>query len=179
MTPSSRGTGPLPRLLLAAALVLLLSVTWLLVKVALSGAPIGMTSAGRVGFTVISLWGLLRLMRQRAQGDHGDTAPPALPLRETALLSITGVAGYTAFSTMSIAAAGPVLPALVMSTGPLVVLLATAVRERRLPGIVVLLGTVTAVAGTIAFLLAGSLTGTGDSPVLGVLLALGAVGCMT
>lgn len=59
------------------------------------------------------------------------------------------------------------------------VLLATAVRERRLPGIVVLLGTVTAVAGTIAFLLAGSLTGTGDSPVLGVLLALGAVGCMT
>lgn len=147
-----RGSRSLHR---AAALVFLLSATWLLVRVSLSGAPVGMASAGRVGFTVISLWGLLLVMRWSSQGDHGGAASARLPLRETVILSVTGVSGYTVLSTAAIAAVGPVLPALVMSTGRLVVLLATSVQQRRPPRGVVLIGTMTAVAGTIAFLTAG------------------------
>ncbi|RRD07282.1 DMT family transporter [Arachnia propionica] len=163
----------------AAALVLLLSATWLLVRLSLTGAPIGITSAGRVGLTTISLWALHHLVSRAPQGDRPVLPVPALPRHETILLSITGVSGYTALSTGAIAVGGPVLPALVMSTSPLVVLLLVAVLERRRPTMVVLLGTTAAVGGTVGYLLDGSSMTLDGIALLGPGLALGAVGCMS
>ncbi|MCL3777981.1 MULTISPECIES: hypothetical protein [unclassified Actinomyces] len=181
---------------LAVALVILLSLTWLAVRVALDGTSTAVVSAGRVGFTVVALWLLsahhARSARRGAGAPAGASAPRAAgPLRpwQAAVLSVAGVSGYTALSTVAVRVSGTLLPSLIVSTGPLWVLALVCLRRRSGPGRIRTLGTLTAVAGGALFLLAGS-QGPGGasaagtaSPVstvstvsaLGVLLAVGAV----
>mgnify|MGYP003363137517 CR=1 FL=1 len=52
--------------LLATTLVVLQSLTWLAVRVALDGTSTAVVSSGRVGFTVVALW----LLSARHTGAH-------------------------------------------------------------------------------------------------------------
>lgn len=179
---------------LTVALVLLLSLTWLAVRVALDGTSTAVVSAGRVGFTVVALWLLsachARRDRRRAGAPEGvGPARPVGPLRpwQAAALSVAGVSGYTALSTVAVRVSGTLLPSLIVSTGPLWVLALVCLRRRSAPGKVKALGTLLAVAGGALFLLAGSRgpqaeavpSAPGATGVLGALLAVGAVVLMS
>ncbi len=179
---------------LTVALVLLLSLTWLAVRVALDGTSTAVVSAGRVGFTVVALWLLsachARGDRRRAGAPEGvGPARPVGPLRpwQAAALSVAGVSGYTALSTVAVRVSGTLLPSLIVSTGPLWVLTLVCLRRRSAPGKVKALGTLLAVAGGALFLLAGSQgpqtqavpNAPGATGALGALLAVGAVVLMS
>ncbi|WP_172191169.1 hypothetical protein [Actinomyces faecalis] len=75
--------------------------------------------------------------------------------RDAVVLSLTGVSGYTALSTLAVSNGGTVLPSLIVSTGPLWVLALTSTLDRSRPRRLALVGTVVSVAGTIGFLLLG------------------------
>ncbi|QPL06181.1 MULTISPECIES: DMT family transporter [Actinomyces] len=166
--------------LLATTLVVLQSLTWLAVRVALDGTSTAIVSAGRVGFTVVAL-GLLTVNHRRTESHAHDSQQHtgARPLRhwQAAALSIAGVSGYTALSTVAVQVSGTLLPALIVSTGPLWVLVLVSLRRRSAPGRAKALGTLVAVVGGAFFLLAGSqgVHEVGASSVLGTLLAVGAV----
>lgn len=165
---------------LAVALVFLLSLTWLAVRVALDGTSTAIVSGGRVGFTVVALQLLTvhhRRSGARADGDARQAGSPPLRHWQAAALSVAGVSGYTALSTVAVRVSGTLLPALIVSTGPLWVLALVSLRQRRAPGGAKALGTLLAVAGGALFLLARS-QGAHESSAhsaLGALLAVAAV----
>ncbi|MFF1353306.1 DMT family transporter [Streptomyces sp. NPDC058297] len=163
----------------SAALVVLLTSTWLIVQASLRGASTATVSAGRTGFTVLGLLALTwwSASRTAPAGEALPVAAPSPPCRwwQVAILALTGVTAYTLLSTVAISLAGPALPALGMSLTPAVVLLAEGVMARKWPPVRTIVGTVVAVAGAVLYAvprLAGNL---GHQVALGSLVAVAAL----
>lgn len=158
----------------ALALVVLLSLTWLAVRVALAGSSVALVSAGRVAFTVLALWLLARYgpKAATAQGDWCSSSP--VGRRDAIVLSVAGVSGYTALSTMAVALGGTVLPALIVSTGPLWVLLLQWLTGAAGPAPAAAVGTAAAVLGTAGYILAGA-GGTAPASIGCIVCAVAAV----
>lgn len=138
------------------ALVVLLSLTWLAVRVALDGASVGLVSAGRVAFTVLALWLLTRCGPSVPTTPRDRRSSSPVGRRDAIVLSVAGVSGYTALSTVAVALGGTVLPSLIVSTGPLWVLLLQWLTGAASPAPAAAVGTAAAVLGTAGFILAGA-----------------------
>lgn len=166
----------------------------------LAGADTAVVSAGRSGFTVLGLLALTTWSSGSARvagrtrigagvgtgngtntgtGTDTDTGTgtgsgSALPLRarQLVVLAGSGVTLYTVCSTVAIALAGPVLPALVIAMTPAVVLLAESLMNRVIPPVVTLLGTGVAIVGALLFVVPRLGGTSGPDVVLGTLFAV-------
>jgi drug/metabolite transporter (DMT)-like permease len=160
--------------------VLLLASTWIVVGVSLAGAGSAVVSAGRSGFTVLGLLALSAWAGSRrpasAPASASTPAPPRLRPWQIVVLAGSGVTLYTICSTVAIALAGPVLPALVIALTPAAVLLAESVMDRVLPPPVAVLGTVVAIVGALLFVIPRLDGSSGPDVVLGTLAAVVAMG---
>ncbi|WP_326794046.1 DMT family transporter (plasmid) [Streptomyces sp. NBC_00841] len=160
----------------SAALVVLLTSTWLIVGASLHDASTAIVSAGRTGFTVLGLLALSwrsTLITSSATAERSTPAPaPRYQWWQVVILALTGVTAYTVFSTVAISLAGPALPALAMSLTPAVVLIAEGVLMRAWPSARTIAGTAIAVVGAVLYAiprLAGTL---GHDVALGSLVAV-------
>ncbi|GAA1234671.1 drug/metabolite transporter (DMT)-like permease [Microbacterium phyllosphaerae] len=157
------------------ALVVLLAATWVIAGIAVQGAGVGVVSAGRAGFAAL---GLLLLVLLSSRGG-GRSDPPAsvrrLPRWQLAVLSVTGVAGYTLLSTVAIALAGPAVPSLILALSPVVVLVLESALTKARVRPVVLVATVVAIVGAVLYVVPRPVGAPGSSTAWGVLAAVGAM----
>ncbi|WP_067782602.1 DMT family transporter [Actinomyces vulturis] len=139
------------------ALPILTSATWILLNVAVKDASVGLTVFGRLIFTALGLY-LLTVVEKRRhhhrkqQSPIGHESQFRLSQRNVLLLSLTGVVGYTIFVTIAVSLTGAVIPSLIGSTGPLIVLLVESHLHRRRVPPRVLIGTIITVVCTIGFI---------------------------
>lgn len=131
-------------------LVLLTSFTWPLVTMALDGGPVGSVSAARVALSAAALW---FISFQHASRRDGPRTSPTSPLKQhdVIMLAASGVAGYTAFSSIAIARMGALVPALIMTTGPVLTMLLESTVSRQHYGAKTWLFGALAVIGAMSF----------------------------
>ena len=171
----------------SSALVVLLASTWLIVGASLQGASTAVVSAGRTIFTVggllaLSWWAANRsavnVTANTHAPDSGRRKPTPYRRWQLLLLAVSGVSAYTVFSTIAISFAGPVLPTLVLSLTPAVVLTTETLMTHTAPPMSTTIGTVLAICGAMLYVLP-RLNGTLDGDVLiGTLFSLAAMGSM-
>ncbi|MFF2493995.1 DMT family transporter [Agromyces sp. NPDC058064] len=159
--------------------MVLLSSTWVIVGTALDGAGAGAVSAGRTVFSSFGLLALVLMSRKRQTTPSASRGVPDRPRRYTAwqllVLAGTGVAGYTMLSTVAINLAGPMLPSLVLSLSPALVLVLEAATTRIRLNVRTLIATCGAVGGAVLYIVP-RFNGAADANLaVGVLAACGAI----